>query len=100
LYSSPGFPRSCALFPLLRCPQVHFYEALQTAFFDLILSLFWYCVLRLLIPVNQHLLWADGIEALFFLRTPSFRGHALSIPKGTAPFFFFNSVLILVVAGI
>jgi len=50
--------------------------------------------------VNQHLLWADGIEALFLLRASSFRGPFLvDSERDLRRFFFFNCVLILVVAG-
>ncbi len=65
------------------------------------LVFFWYCVIQALNPASTSIFYGlMGLKLCFFYAPLLFVGHALvDSEKELRRFFFFNSVLILVVAG-
>jgi hypothetical protein len=65
------------------------------------LVFFWYCVLQVFNPASTSLFYGlMGLKLCFLYAPLLFVGHALVVSeKDLCRFFFFNSVLILVVAG-
>src|SRR5437773_6466037 len=65
------------------------------------LVFFWYCVIQAFNPASTSIFYGlMGLKLSFFYTPLLFVGHALvDSDKGLRRFFFFNSVLILLVAG-